>query len=475
MTGSRGWLRVEGSEIVDGRGELVRLRGFCLGGWLNMENFIIGYPGHESGVRAAVSKVLGEDRARFFFERFVDHFIREDDLAFIRDLGCNVIRIPFNYRHFECDDRPFEYRPEGLGPLDRVIGWARCLGLYVILDLHAVQGWQNRGWHCDNGCREAHFWGQKAFEDRAIALWEYIACRYRSEPTVAGYNLMNEPDAEDAIWLNHFYRRATEAIRAIDPDHILFLEGNRYSQNFEQLDPPFDRNLVYSSHNYAIPATEWMPYPGEFMGEFYDRPRLEREYLERTVFMQTHNVPNWVGEFGAIFAGDAGDASRLRVLSDQIDIIESQGHHWTLWTYKDIGKMGLVCPDPESEWMQRTRPVREAKRLLRCDHWIEKESGPLDPLLEQIAARAQMALPKLDVDKAKLESEVNAAVCEVTFSQALLPAFAEQFRGMTESEIDCLMQSFAFGNCRPREAFVELLREQLGTKVLGKEASDAGV
>ena len=137
------FLHVKSSQIVNGRGQVVRLRGFCLGGWMNMENFITGYPGHESGQRMAVAHVLSEDRARFFFDRFLHYFVMEDDLVFIKGLGCSVVRIPFNYRHFESDDWPFEYKPEGFALLDRVIGWARAQQLYVILDLHAVPGWQN--------------------------------------------------------------------------------------------------------------------------------------------------------------------------------------------------------------------------------------------------------------------------------------------------------------------------------------------
>jgi hypothetical protein len=455
-------LHVDGPRIVNGRHEDLRLRGFCLGGWMNMENFILGYPGHESGFRAAMARVLGEDKARFFFERFVHYFIGEDDLCFLKRSGCNVIRIPLNYRHFESDGIPFEYKEEGFALLDRAVGWARNQGLYVILDLHAVQGWQNRGWHCDNGCRTAHFFGQRVFEDRAVALWEELAGRYRSEPFLAGYNLMNEPDADEVKWLNHFYRRATDAIRAIDPNHIIFLEGNRYSQQFDELDPPFDKDTVYSSHNYAVPATEEMAYPGEFKSESYDRSRLEREYDERTAYMMRHGVPNWVGEFGAIFGGETSDASRLQVLADQIEMIETRGHHWSIWTYKDIGKMGLVCLDPSSEWMRRTRPVREAKRLLRCDHWIEKQPGSIDPLLPQIGAAARKALPDLPLDAQQLEAELSGAVCETTLAQALLPAFAEQFRGMTEEEIDRMMQSFAFVNCVPRSELVRLLDRRLG-------------
>lgn len=42
------WLRVSGERIVTEAGAPVVLRGFGVGGWLNMENFITGYPATES-------------------------------------------------------------------------------------------------------------------------------------------------------------------------------------------------------------------------------------------------------------------------------------------------------------------------------------------------------------------------------------------------------------------------------------------
>jgi endoglucanase len=454
-------LRVKGSEIVNRRGEVVRLRGFCLGGWMNMENFIIGYPGHESGMRAAVASVLGEAKARFFFERFLHYFITEDDLRFIKSLGCTVVRVPFNYRHFESDDQPFEYKPEGFALLDSVIGWARAQQLYVILDLHAVQGWQNGGWHCDNPGQQAHFWGQKVFEDRAVALWEELARRYGDESFVAGYNVMNEPNTNDVEWLNHFYRRVTAAVRAIDPDHILFLEGNRDSQQFDQLEPPFDGNTVYSSHYYVVPGLEDAEYPGTFNGEAYDRERLERGYLERTAFMRQHGVPHWLGEFGCIYSDSALEASRLRVMTDLLDIVEEHRDHWTIWTYKDIGKMGLVYADPESEWMHRARPVREAKTILRCDHWIERHEAEIDQLIQEIAEHSLTAIAGQPGEWTDLSEKLRWNICSGVLSQMLLPAFAEQFRGMSEDEIDRMMQSFAFRSCVQREGLVQLIRARL--------------
>ena len=130
-------LRVSAGKIVDPQDREVRLRGVCVGGWMNMENFINGYPGSEHGVRAAMVEVLGESKAQFFFERLLDHMLAESDLKFLKSLGMNTVRLPLNYRHFESDAAPFEYLEAGFERLSRAIGWCEKHGLYAILDLHA--------------------------------------------------------------------------------------------------------------------------------------------------------------------------------------------------------------------------------------------------------------------------------------------------------------------------------------------------
>jgi endoglucanase len=464
MKTSSDFLHVAGSEIVNGRGEIVRLRGFCLGGWMNMENFITGYPGHESGMRAAMARVLGEAKAHFFLERFLHRFFTEDDLRFIKSLGCTVLRIALNYRHFENDDRPFEYKPEGFALLNQVIGWAHDHQVYVILDLHAVPGWQSSGWHCDNPGGQPRFWGQRVIEDRAVALWEELARRYRDEPFVAGYNVMNEPEAADVKWLNRYYHRVTDAIRAIDRDHILFLEGNHYSQQFHELDRPFDGNTVYSSHNYVVPALDDGEYPGAFHGKSYGREQLEKSYRERTAWVREQGVPHWYGEFGCIYTDTSLEPSRLRVMADLIDIAEEHGDHWTIWTYKDIGKMGLVFADPESEWMRRTKPVREIKTALRCDSWIERHETKTTTLIRQIAEHTSTVISDQPGDWRNLAEALRFAICDGVLSQALLPAFAEQFRGMDESEIDQMMHSFGLQNCIQREGLVQVVTRAAARK-----------
>jgi endoglucanase len=212
-------LSTEGPRIVDGTGSPVVLRGFGLGGWMNMENFITGYPANEEAQREAVRAVLGEERYEVFFDRFLEHFFTEDDARLISSLGLNLLRLPVNYRHFEDDMRPFEVKEGGFRHLDRVIDLCAQHGIYTIIDLHALPGYQNQHWHSDNPTHKALLWKHKHFQDRTVNIWEHIAERYKNNPWVAGYNPINEPGDPTGELLMPLYLRLRDAIRAIDPRH----------------------------------------------------------------------------------------------------------------------------------------------------------------------------------------------------------------------------------------------------------------
>src|SRR6478672_9128939 len=107
-------LKTRGTQIFDGKGQVVTLRGFGLGGWMNMENFITGYPANEEAMREALHAVLGQERYERFFDRFLEDFFGASDAAFIRSLGLNLLRVPVNYRHFEDDMAPLVIRESGL-------------------------------------------------------------------------------------------------------------------------------------------------------------------------------------------------------------------------------------------------------------------------------------------------------------------------------------------------------------------------
>jgi endoglucanase len=128
-------LTVKSNQLVNGDGQAVVLRGFGLGGWMNMENFITGYPANEEAQRAAIRNVLGDELYELFFDRFLAYFFSEDDARYISSLGLNLVRVPLNYRHFEDDMHPFVLKEDGFTHLDRAVDACARHHVYTILDL----------------------------------------------------------------------------------------------------------------------------------------------------------------------------------------------------------------------------------------------------------------------------------------------------------------------------------------------------
>lgn len=461
-------LQVKQNQIIDEKGEEVRLRGTCIGGWMNMENFINAYPGDEHGLRATLADILGQGKAQFFFDRWLDAFLAEEDIAFIKSCGSSVVRLPLNYRHFERDDKPYQYLEAGFERLDKVVHWCARHRLYVILDLHAVQGWQNNDWHCDNSSRHTHFWQQTQFQDRYVGLWEEIARHYKGSEIIAGYNVMNEPvsnapagrfyDDRDyqPDWdkFNQVNRRVVKAIRAIDPDHIIFLEGDLFSSRFEKMEAPFAGNLVYSSHNYASPSYDPRQGPIPQEQRKLNVQRQEEIFLahEGTQYMQRYNVPLWVGEFGA--NGDCG-------LEDQVSVFEEYGVHWTIWTYKDVGVMGFMTVNPDSKYMQILAPVLKAKRDLGVDNWLSTglPGTVVGSTVCELADLIEKAIPGPAIDSAANRRYLAQNAIGMYAASLLQPAYARCFMGLSETQLDQVAQSFAFKNCQPRQDILKVLKK----------------
>ncbi|WP_205672268.1 glycoside hydrolase family 5 protein [Ammoniphilus sp. YIM 78166] len=480
-------LKVIKNKITDSAGNPIQLRGTCIGGWMNMEDFINGYTGSEHGLRHTVAEIIGNGKAEFLFDRMQHYFFGEDDIQFIKSWGANTVRLPLNYRHFEDDENPFTYKETAFERLNQIVNLCEKHGLYVILDLHAVQGFQNTHWHSDNDIRHSFFWHDSYYQDRFVALWEEFARRYKGRSVIAGYNLMNEPCVNtphgdyphtffanykpDWERMNRIYRRAVDAVRKIDPDHIIFLEGDVYSKLFEGLEAPFADNLVYSSHNYTAAGFGPGSYPGIVdaktprveSGKYWDKAKQIEEFRKHqgTQFAEKYNVPLWVGEFGSVYNGPEGEiADRLRAMDDQIGIFEEFGAHWTTWTYKDVGVMGLVTLNPESEYLERISSIIKMKHALNTDDWMIWLPGfKARGAVEDLASHLEEVIGDPDIAHSYNIACLSQSVLTVYAGALIQPAYAKLFKDLSEEKIDSIMQSFSFKNCRVNDGLLDVLKK----------------
>ena len=457
------FLHTQGTTVIGIDGEPGRLRGICIGGWLNMENFITGYAANESMMRSGVLDVLGRDSYELFFESLLSKFFGDEDAAFLASIGVDSVRIPVNYRHLEDDGDPFVVKEEGFRHLDRVIAACAANGIFSIIDLHAVPGSQNQHWHSDNATHRAVFWEQRQFQDRAVHLWEAIADHYKDEVWVAGYNLLNEPADESRKAIGPFYARLEEAIRRVDPHHILFVDGNTYATEFDIFEGKWD-NTVYTCHDYVRSGLgRGGPYPGLTDGVYVDKGTVEETFLKRSEYSRRSGTPVYVGEFGPLYSGDeATDGQRRQILADQLDIYDQYAAGWALWTYKDVGRQGLVTVAPGSPYLERFSDFIAKKDRLAADQWGTDGEGPREvsrPVQELIAHEA----PDFEPYPWGRFDWVRTLLLNITVAQALAPQYASCFEGLSDNELVALAESFAFANCVVREP----LREQLNKATEG--------
>lgn len=479
-----GFLKVKGTKIVDETDKPVVLTGAATGGHLNMENFITGYPGHETEHKRVIEKKIGKEKFDYFFDKFYEYFWTEEDAKFYKSLGLNCLRIPFNYRHFLNDEGDlFTIDPKGFERLDKLVDTCANNGIYTILDLHTVPGGQCQQWFNDNPTHFSFFWDFKIFQDSIVNLWEKIADYYKDNQWVAGYNPLNEPGVSDHSKLVNFYNRIEKAIRSVDPNHILYLDGNTYAMDFRQFPEQPYPNSVYAIHDYSIYG-----FPRGFVSsaggaEIYtgteeQKGKLKAQYERKIEYMKDHNIPVWNGEFGPVYASEfRGDKDhekinqvRYSVLKDQLEVYKTgdpSGDQtpisWSIWLYKDIGLQGLTYVSTESKWYKVFGEWLKKKKDLGLDAWGCDIKPEYQELYDRLAQHFRDNIPEkhhnaLYPPIMNIDSYIQRVCREMLFSQYCQHEYADLFVGLSFEELDELAASFKLENCVQRHELNEILR-----------------
>ncbi|KAK6457490.1 endo-1,4-beta-glucanase [Scheffersomyces xylosifermentans] len=479
---STGFLTTKDTKIVDADGKPVVLVGTAIGGHLNMENFITGYPGHETEHKKVLKKKIGAEKFDFFFEKFYEYFWTEKDAEFYKnELGFNCLRIPFNYRHFiDDEDDLFKIIPKGFERLDRVVDICSKHGIYTILDLHATPGGQNQDWHADSGIHKSIFWDFKVFQDAMVNLWVELAKHYKDNTWVAGYNPLNEPASPDHSKLVNFYKRLDKEVRKVDPNHIFFLDGNTYSMDFTQFPPPseFIKNAVYSIHDYST-----FGFPN-IAGTLYEgteaqKTKLQTQYERKIAYQKKYNVPVWNGEFGPVFASkergdedpDTINRARYNVLKDQLAVYakgdpsgDNSPISWSIWLYKDIGYQGLTYVSPDSKWYKVFGAWLLKKKKLGLDRWGNDIDPAYNKLYQDLIKHIHDNTPE-KYHKAlyphgwTVQDYLFRVTKDMLFSQIAQHEYADLFTDLSFEELDELAASFKFENIKQREELNKILKE----------------
>lgn len=313
---SGGFLTARGKEIITKNGLPFLIKGTNLGNWLVPEGYMFKFTNVNAprNINEAFSQLIGPDEVAGFWKEYQDNYITEADIHFLKMCGANSIRIPFHYKLFTNE----EYlgtvdSGRGFKLLDRVIGYCKKEGIYALLDMHCAPGGQT-GDNIDDSWGYPYLYESEKSQALTVAIWQRIAKKYRNETTVMGYDFLNEPIAHyfevDKInpYLEPLYKRILEAIRTVDKNHLVFLEGAQWASNFKIFNPSTDTKIVYSFHKYWTDTTQ----------------KVIQSYLD---FRNKNNVPIYLGESGE---------NKNEWINSFRKMLERNNVGWHFWPYKKM-------------------------------------------------------------------------------------------------------------------------------------------
>ena len=328
---SQGFLKAEQTQIVNAKGDPVILRGIGLGGYMLQEGYMLKVPfsGQQYIFKEHVQKLIGKEKTEKFYDAWRENHIQKRDVDSLKKWGFNSIRLPLHYNLFtlpvedEIELGENTWLEEGFKLTDSLLSWCKANKMYLILDMHAAPGGQGHDVNIsDRDPDKPSLWESKANQDKLVAVWEKLAERYKDEVWIGAYDLLNEPNwtfepnknqngIEDTHNkpLRELLVRLTQAVRKIDTNHIVIIEGNGWGNNYRGMLPPWDDNMVLSFHKY------WN----------YNDTSSIQQFLD---YRKQYNVPIWLGE--------SGENSNVW-FKDAITLMEQNRIGWCWWPLKKLG------------------------------------------------------------------------------------------------------------------------------------------
>jgi endoglucanase len=329
---AQGYLKAQGKNIVNEKGHNVLLRGIGLGGWMLQEGYMLGISAEgqqQYRIRQRIDSLIGPAATQEFYDTWLANHTTRADIDSLRSWGFNSVRLPMHYNLFTL---PVEMEPvagqntwltKGFEMVDSLLAWCAANKIYLILDLHAAPGGQGNDLNIsDRDPSLPSLWDSEANRNKTIALWKKLAQRYANKAWIGAYDILNEPnygfeDPADRNGLKETKNEPlkkllvdiTKAIRAVDKNHIIVIEGNGWGNNYNGMLPPWDDNMVLSFHKY------WN--------------KNDQASIQNIIKIRDqYTVPVWLGE--------TGENSNVW-FAQAVNLLEANNIGWAWWPLKKLG------------------------------------------------------------------------------------------------------------------------------------------
>jgi len=260
---------------------------------------------------------------------------------------------------------------QDLATLKATLERAQAAGLKVVITPLSLPGMR---WSQNNGGKfDDRLWQDKAYWQQSAAFWRDLANVLKDDPTVAAYNLINEPAPEKmgglpehaslvdmyhwyqqqqgtARDLPAFYQMLIKAIREVDPLTPIMVDGGWYgaADGFSYWPKALaDQRVLYSFHMYEPYAATSAPnlkrvkpyqYPGIVPfgqgKEMWNAQRVATYLQQPFGWAKKNQVPAnrmVAGEFGCIRML----SGCRQYLEDVLTVLDKKQAHWAFYSFRE--------------------------------------------------------------------------------------------------------------------------------------------
>lgn len=323
---------------------------FCkITGDFNLEDVVVSRFGDvdEYISRKTLEERFGVDGTESLLETYQKVYITKEDIDYVKNLGFNFVRIPIYWQ--EIMDKEGNIKDNAWDELDWIVEQCRDKEIYLMLDYHGAPGGNTSGSITCGQLDSNELWNNKVYQEMSCKIWKSISERYKEEPTIAAYDLLNEPatawyqSMEGALKTEEetgevylcddirkticaMYDKLYHSVRQTGDLHIISMQpfvdwdllGNPSAHEWSQ--------IMYQIHCYA----------GDWRSEEGTIKEVRRSLGLFQKYQKQWNIPILAGEFCFWEFEKAWDI--------WLSGLEELEIHWSNWTYKNVD------PNKKDNW-----------------------------------------------------------------------------------------------------------------------------
>lgn len=256
-------------------------------------------------------------------------YIKDEYFKIIKDAGFDTVRIPIKWSYHVGGRPPYKIDDDFFKRVDWVVNKSLEQNLITIINIH----------HYDEIMVKP-----EEHKERFLSLWRQISEHYKDYPERLYFELLNEPcNALTSDLWNQYLKEAIKIIRKTNPQRKIIVGPTSWNSAWRLRElsiPKDDKNLIVTFHLYTPfefthQGAEWVtlspPLGRKWLGTEEEKRQITNELDMAVQWAREHNVPLFLGEFGAYSKVDM--ESRARWTSFVAREAEKRDISWCYWEF----------------------------------------------------------------------------------------------------------------------------------------------